>query len=552
MYCTGNLTPPAPFQQAWTVYSGNEGPPRMLSADAMSALHAIIIFSSPVDEGQVAALCRLVQTIDGLGHDAPPILWVPHTAPPEAGLAHSEVDVADPVRGEVVNQLLELGLDGIVAGEPEGFNLALAVRAKIRKLASLSRTLNDIVNERRSRGQYTNYLKECIDCTLWEYLRVRFAPSIPPIDYSLPPGDLQRVDGFTLGPLLGRGTSGSVFQIMPQAPAQDGAAVPAQPQQVMKVVSKAGLTELADLKCIRRQMDVLNLLASPQCAHPNILQFFQAYHSPTHLFFRMEWGGPENLYRRLSHRQKPGDACRPLPFERVVSLITQAISVVAHLHLEPHVCHRDIKPENFIVQDVPGTPFVMKLTDFDLAFVQANGAVARSPCGTIPFTAPEVLLQREYDGMASDIWSLGVVLLEVLCGLRVVEQALALREPGGGPNGRLGQRPGDSLARKIRAGFEAPGSGSAVLAARCREELQVLSSPMAPLMDGMLTVDSTRRFKAPQMLAALRSIPVFAAEMGSTGELQAPVPAADADAVAAGTPPPEAGVPTALPLLGLP
>merc|ERR1712083_227903 len=109
----------------------------------------------------------------------------------------------------------------------------------------------------------------------------------------------------------------------------------------------------------------------------------------------MEYGGPENLYRRLSHRQKPGDKCRPLSIARTVSLLRQAVDVVAHMHLHPHICHRDLKPENFIVADLPDS-FTLRLADFDLAVVFDNTTMFRNPCGTVTFTAPEVLLEREY------------------------------------------------------------------------------------------------------------------------------------------------------------
>jgi len=491
--CTSDLIPPPNFRQVWTTCTGHDHAVWYLPVEDMSILHAIIIISSPVDEAQVAGVCRLVQAIDALGHDAPPILWVPHTVAPEVGLENTAVDVADPVRGEIVNQLLEMGLDAIVSGEPEGFRLALAVRSKIRKLASLSRTLNDVVNERRSRAQYVEYLKECVDCMLWDYLRIRLAPSIPPVDYDIPPGNIRHLDGYNFGGMLGRGMFGMVYRLHSEEQAA------ADQPQVVKVVTKEVIKELSDLKCMRSQIDVMNLLASPQWRHPSLIRLYHTYHSSTHLFFRMEFGGPENLYRRLNHRQKEGDAQRPLSLAKVGSLLSQAISVVTHLHLGPHVCHRDLKPENFIVQDDPSSPLVLKLADFDVALVQepkGNG-LARSPCGTIPFTAPEVLLKREYSGMAADIWSLGIVTLEVLCGIRVVEKVLALNQASGGKGEN---RPDESVARKIKAGFEAPGSAGKVLKERCRGELQALLPYMVKQINGMLTVDTRHRFEAQQVI----------------------------------------------------
>ena len=55
--------------------------------------------------------------------------------------------------------------------------------------------------------------------------------------------------------------------------------------------------------------------------------------------------------------------------------------------------------------------------DFHFALVQESGSKRVSPCGTVPFIAPEVLESQSYDGLAANIWSLGVVLR---AGLEVV------------------------------------------------------------------------------------------------------------------------------------
>jgi len=332
-------------------------------------------------------------------------------------------------------------------------------------------------------------------------LRIRLAPVIPPLDYDLPPGELRHIDGCDFGPMLGRGMFGSVYKLIPQVPG------PHPREQVIKVVSKAGIRDLAELNCMRRQIEVMMLLASDQWAHPNIVQLYQTYHSTTHLFFRMEFGGHENLYRRLNHRQKEGDARRPLPMPRVVSLIVQAITALAHIHLGPHVCHRDLKPENFIVSDLPNNPLVMKLADFDLAAIHTGNSMCRSPCGTVPFTAPEVLLQREYNGMAADIWSLSVVMLEILCGVRIVEKVLSLSTDSQNAPKRAGDRPDDSIGHKIRNCFAKPGTAGSVLQARCRPELHPLIQCMKPIINGMLVVDTTQRWNSEQMSTALQTLP---------------------------------------------
>merc|ERR1719410_1694731 len=62
-----------------------------------------------------------------------------------------------------------------------------------------------------------------------------------------------------------------------------------------------------------------------------------------------------------------------------------------------------------------------KLIDFDFAVVQPRGKLSRVPCGTVPFMAPEVI-SSSYDGMKADMWSCGVLLVDLGCHLRCVEQ----------------------------------------------------------------------------------------------------------------------------------
>eukprot|EP00300_Choanocystis_sp_HF-7_P021147 c20742_g1_i10.p1 GENE.c20742_g1_i10~~c20742_g1_i10.p1 ORF type:complete len:147 (+),score=49.73 c20742_g1_i10:181-621(+) len=79
------------------------------------------------------------------------------------------------------------------------------------------------------------------------------------------------------------------------------------------------------------------------------------------------------------------------------------------------IVHRDIKPEN-IVFDRPGDDAALKLTDFGFAEIfQSNGKLSDT-CGTPEYVAPEVILEQEYDSSV-DIWSVGVVIYILLCGL---------------------------------------------------------------------------------------------------------------------------------------
>jgi len=363
------------------------------------------------------------------------------------------------------------------------------------------------VNERRSRGIQSEHLKEHLHCVLWDYLRIRMAPCIPPMDPHLAPGPPAQVSGQRLGHRFGRGAFGTLHQLIPpestagQARADTASFIASTGSQasvpsVAKVIDKTTIKELHDLQTLKRTMDVMQMLSSAEWRHPNIIQLLDIYHSKTHMILRMEHAGSESLYHRLAGRDKRRGKQRPLSLMKVVSSITQAFGVVEHLHMGPRICHRDLKPENFIISET-SDDLTLKLADFDLALVLGNHATCRSPCGTLPFVAPEVLLVREYNGMAADVWSLGVVLVEMVCGTRTFERAFKLQMA----------QPEADIARNIQESLSATGVVDSALQSRCRPELQTLKQIVGIMLRGMLNVDAASRWRAPQFSSAIAGLP---------------------------------------------
>mmetsp|Transcript_61465 Transcript_61465/g.134567 ORF Transcript_61465/g.134567 Transcript_61465/m.134567 type:complete len:534 (+) Transcript_61465:171-1772(+) len=485
--------PPPAFAPVWRRFGGCD-PKEFEAPEGLERLKALLFLAHPADEQQMVAFHNLLRCLDATNLMLPRLVWVPHSEGSGRLWDGRDVEFRDcEGLASAFKNISETGVDSVVMGEPAGFRLALALRNRILKLGYLNRRAREIVQERRAQAQC---LSQVIDSILWHYLRDRLARPIPPVDPDLPPGQVQVVGGHTLGKMLGKGAYGSVFQVLSAAGDKSSEIL-----SVMKVVNKCIVKDVGDLQGLRRQIEVMQLLSSDQWIHPNLAKFYDVYHSPTHLFLHMAYGGPENLFRRLQDREKQGEAQRPLPWNRCSSLIRQAITVLAHIHLGPKVCHRDLKPENFIVSDTPGKPLHLTLIDFDLALTQKEGSLCRSSCGTVPFSAPEVLLSRQYDGMAADIWSLGIVMIEILCGVRVVERALDLAQV------RHGGHPEKAVGTRIQEAFSSPTLIEALLSQRFRPELLALKDGASQLLPQTLVVDPTKRLNSEGMQRAASHFP---------------------------------------------
>src|SRR5262245_41444974 len=104
----------------------------------------------------------------------------------------------------------------------------------------------------------------------------------------------------------------------------------------------------------------------------------------------------------------------PLPADQVRSIVGQGALALGVAH-EAKVVHRDVKPANILVRE----DGLVKLTDFGIArAVDASGHTrAGDLLGTPSYISPEQALGRPATG-ASDLYALGVVGHEMLCGAK--------------------------------------------------------------------------------------------------------------------------------------
>ncbi|XP_003460779.2 serine/threonine-protein kinase MARK2-like isoform X2 [Cavia porcellus] len=167
----------------------------------------------------------------------------------------------------------------------------------------------------------------------------------------------------------------------------------------VKVLQKEKLRPTA----IIREVSILKDLQ-----HPNIIKLLEVSENSTTMFLVMEYAPRKDLQQfiKRAETQKLGE-------ERARLIFRELLEAVQYCH-DSGVIHGDLKPAN-ILMDREGHP---KLSDFGFAFRFLPGQEVTA-CGcTLQYAAPELFLQKKYQGPPLDIWSLGVILYEMVAGVR--------------------------------------------------------------------------------------------------------------------------------------
>jgi len=181
------------------------------------------------------------------------------------------------------------------------------------------------------------------------------------------------------------------------------------------VALKVFRSELADADDVRRQRDEVQLLASLNA--PGLVTLFDAVAEGGvgdhgRAFLVLEFVDGIDLRSKLLDGPP-----EPAFIARIGSDVAGALS---YIHRRG-VVHRDVKPSNILLphdHSTPGTPLA-KLADFGIARLldDARMTATGTVIGTATYLSPEQA-QGATVGTASDVYSLGLVLLESLTGLR--------------------------------------------------------------------------------------------------------------------------------------
>lgn len=202
----------------------------------------------------------------------------------------------------------------------------------------------------------------------------------------------------------------------------------------IKAVQKRLLFTDLEKSCVMHEVE--NQL---RIIHGNIVRLYEVFETPDHLYLVLEHCPCGELEKMIYARGKLTE----IEAKRVTK---QLLKALAYLHGKG-IVHCDVKPQNLLFKagtaednaelPSPGQPPALetpespaglqaKLCDFgmsrkvpDVRFYKLTGDVNKIPfsalCGTGGFIAPEILRQQPF-GKAADLWSVGVMLYQMISG----------------------------------------------------------------------------------------------------------------------------------------
>lgn len=200
-----------------------------------------------------------------------------------------------------------------------------------------------------------------------------------------------RIGHYVLSKTLGTGTFGKVKLAYHQVTGHKVA---------VKILSRQKIKSLDVVGKIRREIQNLKLVR-----HPHIIKLYQVISSPTEFYMVMEYVPGGELFEYIVKKGKLEEPEARKIFQQLVSGIDYC-----HRH---NVVHRDLKPENLLLDNNKN----VRIADFGLSNMMSDGEFLRTSCGSPNYAAPEVISGKLYAGPEIDVWSCGVILYALVCGV---------------------------------------------------------------------------------------------------------------------------------------
>lgn len=169
----------------------------------------------------------------------------------------------------------------------------------------------------------------------------------------------------------------------------------------VKKISLEGMSQAGKNK-VKQEVDYMNTVKTP-----TIIEFYSSTVENDVRYIYLEFAKDGNLEQKIRDYKLKGDSFK---FETIIDWLIEILIAIFSLN-KNSMMHRDIKSENMLLTE----DGICKLSDLGISRVVDEQE--KTLCGTPYYVSPEIASGLDYD-YNSDIWSLGIVLYEIITGIK--------------------------------------------------------------------------------------------------------------------------------------
>lgn len=195
---------------------------------------------------------------------------------------------------------------------------------------------------------------------------------------------------YRIGRLLGKGAFGKVNLGMHRLTGE---------MVAIKSLNREYMVDEGSKQKVMQEYSILKRLQ-----HSSVIRLYETFESKKHILFVIELCAGGDLLNYVRRRRKLKENVAKFVFK-------QLIEGLQHCHSRS-VLHRDIKLDNILLN----SKGKIKICDFGVSKLVRRGERMAEQCGTPAYIAPEILLDKGYEGFGVDIWSAGIALHAMLYG----------------------------------------------------------------------------------------------------------------------------------------
>lgn len=166
----------------------------------------------------------------------------------------------------------------------------------------------------------------------------------------------------------------------------------------VKAIPKSKIRTLEDQQRFQREIDTMAYIQ-----HENLVRLHDFFSDDEFYYLVMDYCQGGELQEYLASYE--------LEEEEAAKVFRQIAQAIDFIH-SYNVAHLDLKPANILITEFPR----IKVADFGFVTYVKKNEHLNTFYGSTCYCSPECLSHREYDGLKSDIWSLGVILYTLVVG----------------------------------------------------------------------------------------------------------------------------------------